>query len=206
MPLTFYIYKGPKHRRIAILTLARRPTDWAELKEHLKVCALKLWNEQKISSALITLELHLSGKFVWKRRRGGYSPRRVRWQRGVEWAGRLRFNSKTEEITVDNCSFGPNLMSLASDYYAERGIKYRTPSVIPKEHQNLHDPRSLLMDPSATRYADYTTPPRSPYDHRQKRGEKKRLQYDPTCVGRSYLPEGLRIREEELKTKVRKRA
>ena len=54
-------------------------------------------------------------------------------------------------------SFAYHLGDLRDDFrYYERGREYELPSLIPKEHQNLNDPKTLLMDPSATRYADYS--------------------------------------------------
>jgi hypothetical protein len=191
--LTFYAYKGAKHNRVAIHQLNHFPTDWQDLKDHLLTCALKLWHEHKIDTEiLLTLEQHLGGKYVEKTRRGGFRPIKVHWQRGLEWTGRLTFNSKTQEITVDNCRFGQNLISLATDYYAERGIKYRAPSVIPKMHQNLTDTKSLLMEPSAARYADYSRRQHSPYDRSSEKEKKKRSVYGSSRVERKYLPKSLR--------------
>lgn len=192
--LTFYAYKGTKHHRIALHTIYDWPSDWAYLKELLTECAMTLWNEHNLATVLMTLELHLPGKFTWKTKPGAYSPMRVRFRREVEWSGRVCFNHKTQETTVDQCVFGPHLMLMSSDYYAERGIRYRVPSLIPKMHQNLGDPKSLLMEPSGVRYADYSRQPRGPYDFSEEQ-QKKRLPYEPLCE-RKYLPEGLKIREE----------
>ena len=179
-------------------SLRHYPSDWQELKILLRECAIKLWNEHHMSRAIMTLELHLPGKFIRKHRKGGYSLRNIHWRRGVEWTGRLAFNNSTQEITVDNCMFGPNLMSLAADYYAERGIKYRLPSIIPKVHQELESTKSLLIDPSGVRYADYSRRERPPYDFRKKGKQGKKRLYTPSCEGRMYLPAGQRAREEEV--------
>ncbi len=201
--MTFYVYRGEKHKRIAILTINRRPTDYEQLKELLKECALKLWHDLHMSEAQLTLELHLPGKFVWKTRRGGYSSHRVRWRRGLEWVGSIRFNNKTEETIVKWCAFGPNLQHLAEDYYAERGIKYRVPKIIPLMHQHLETVKSLLIEPSGTRYADYSRKPHGPYDFREVYGveEKRRRRYAPAHVERMYLPPGLKTREEEVRVR-----
>jgi hypothetical protein len=116
----------------------------------------------------MTLELHLPGKFTKATKPGSYREIRVRYRREVEWFGRLRYNPKTTETTVDQCSFGPHLWPLASDYYEERGIKYRSPSLIPKALPAPGDPKALLMDPSGVRYADYSKQPEGPYDFSEK--------------------------------------
>ena len=55
------------------------------------------------------------------------------------------------------------------------------------------------MDPSASRYADYSRQPRGPYDFREEK-QKRRKQYEP-LYERAYLPEDLRIREQEEQEK-----
>ena len=54
-------------------------------------------------------------------------------------------------------SFNWTLAHVREDFWRmERDIQYRTPPLIPREHRNLTDPRTYLMEPSTTRYADYS--------------------------------------------------
>jgi hypothetical protein len=196
MPImSFYAYRAVKHKRIAILTLTDWPTDWQHLKTLLGECAFKLYMEYHVTDVVMTLELHLPGKFTRKTEPGTYREIRVRYRREVEWTGRLQFNLKTTEVTVDQCSFGPHLWMFASDYYAERGVHYRSPPLIPKTLQKPGDPKALLMDPSGVRYADYSRQPVGGYDFRDK-AQKKHRMYEPPCES-IYLPENFQIREEE---------
>jgi len=196
MPImSFYAYKAVKHRRIALLTINDWPTDWQHLKSLVAECSVKAYQEYKVTAVLMTLELHLPGKFTKATKPGSYREIRVRYRREVEWSGRLRYNPKTTETTVDQCSFGPHLWLLASDYYEERGIKYRSPSLIPKALPAPGDPKALLMDPSGVRYADYSRQPEGPYTFSEKT-PKKRSQYDQISES-IYLPEEFQIREEE---------
>ena len=201
--LTFYIYKGTKHKRIPINTIHDWPTDWLHLKSLANECALSMWQEHSLASALMTLELHLPGHFITKTKPGTYSPVRVRNRREVQWMGRVTFNPKTFESTVEQCVFGPHLMLMSGDYYAiERSIKYRAPSLIPKMHQAIAgDLKSLLMDPSGVRYADYSRKPKDLYGSQDEEAQRRAL-YDPPCVDvREYLPPGLHMREMDLATR-----
>ena len=75
---------------------------------------------------------------------------------------KVTFNPKMNRVEVKEVSFGPALSHLREDYWwMERGVRWRSPSLIPKEEQNiLKDVKSLLRVQLATRYPDY-----SPKDH-----------------------------------------
>ena len=60
----FYAYKAVKHRRIALLTINDWPTDWQHLKSLAAECSVKAYQEYKVTIVLMTLELHLPGKFT----------------------------------------------------------------------------------------------------------------------------------------------
>ena len=65
---------------------------------------------------------------------------------------------------MKEASFGYNLSHLREDFYFyERDRQYRLPPLIPKEHINLNDPRSFLIEPSALRYTDYSRKPNPIY-------------------------------------------
>ena len=198
--LSAYAYIGPKHHRVFLLTITEWPMDWADHKRIMTEAAIILYQERKITNVLATLELHLPGKFVWKHRTGGYSEQRVRYRREVEWSGHMSFHPNmmlgTDQLELKECMFGPHLYKvLASDYYFDRGVKYKVGSLIPRLQQNISgDVKSLLMEPSAVRYADYTVQPKSTYNLQVQQPTRRSL-YEPSCV-RSYLPPGLQIREE----------
>ena len=199
--LTFYAYRVVRHKRIALpSTITDYPTDWQHLKSLLQERAIKLYNEYHAAVAIMTLEQHLKGKYIVKTKQGTYEPTRVRYRRDIIWSGRIRFNPKTKGIIVDQCAFGPAIWLMSADYYEqERGIKYRSPPVIPKTLPKLGDPKGLLMDPSASRYADYSRQPRGPYDFSAEK-QKRRKQYE-SPYEKAYLPQDLRIHEQEEQEK-----
>lgn len=206
LPATFYAY-GAKHRRIALHTIKKAsecPTDWAQLKLLVtNDCVPVLFYEHKLTSAIMTFETHLSGKYTVHTEggvrvaKGGYGDMRLRFQRGVEWTGKVVLNPKNMKVTISNCQFGPNIWLLTADYYEERGVKYRSPNIIPRQLPKPGDPKGLLMDPSASRYADYSRQPKGPYDFEQTKNVD--LSYRMEADVRTYLPEGFYIREEKEK-------
>ena len=188
--LTFYAYIGEKHRRHPIHTIYEYPTDWQHLKDLARECAMILWNEKKCDNCLFTLEHHLGGKYVMRHEKRGYSEKRVRYKRDVEFSSKLTYSSKTGEVTLEQCMFGFHLMSLATDYYRERGIRYKVSSVIPRQYQNMMgDVKSLLVEPSGQRYGDYTQQERTIYG---KRPDRVMAHERDT---RMYLPFGEKIRD-----------
>ena len=120
----------------------------------------------------------------------GYAEKRVRYKRDVEFSSKLTYSSKTGEVTLEQCMFGFHLMSLATDYYRERGIRYKVSSVIPRQYQNMMgDVKSLLVEPSGQRYGDYTQQERTIYG---KRPDRVTAHERDT---RMYLPFGEKIRD-----------
>lgn len=172
MPLlTFYALLGRRGTRVPIASVDRWPTDWLHLKRLLVEVMKRVHTEHKQAEAEIVLEQHLSGKFFVQTSRGRYSQRKVRYKREYEAFVKVRFNPKNDAIHVVHASFGPALMHVASDYWRmERNIRYRSPPLIPREHQSiLENPKLILMEQSAMRYADYSQTPKTCY---QRRDEK----------------------------------
>lgn len=194
--LTFYAYIGEKHRRHPVHTIYEYPTDWKRLKDLSRECAMILWQEKKCDKCLFTLEHHLSGKYKMMHERRGYSEKRVRYKRDVEFSCKFSYSPKTGEVTLEQCMFGFHLMSLATDYYAERGIRYRVATVIPRQYQNLMgDVKSLLVEPSGQRYGDYSRQEKTIYG---KRPDRDKAQERDT---RMYLPFEEKIRDATTEEK-----
>jgi hypothetical protein len=178
MPLlTFYlldIRPGRPWRRIALSSIDHMPTDWIELKTMLEELMLQVYMEHGYrTEALITLERHLRGGITKKWQK--YERTKIAMKREEEALFRLEFDPETHEITVKEAQFGYHLSRLREDFlYYERDRELTLPSLIPRRHMNLNDPRSFLMEPSALRFTDYTRKPNPMYSYEQ---EHHRLSY-----------------------------
>jgi len=192
--LTFYAYIGRRHRREAIKTIRDWPTDWQHLKGLLAEAAEKVHIDHKQRMTIMTLELHLGGKYIM--RSESYTPRKVHVNREPEFRARISWNPKTREALVDQGVFGPFLYFLAPDYYAERGIRWRVPPVVPKQQFAVGDAKALLMEPSGLRYVDYHREPANLYGRGAEK-HVKHLNYLPFDT-REYLPDKFKLREEFL--------
>ena len=129
--------------------------------------------------------------------KGGYGDMRLRFQRGVEWTGKVVLNPKNMKVTISNCQFGPNIWLLTADYYEERGVKYRSPNIIPRQLPKPGDPKACLWIQALP--VTLTTPG-SPKDHTIS--SKQKMWTSVTAWKpdvRTYLPEGFYIREEKEK-------
>jgi len=169
--LTFYAFINAKGTRIPIISIGRQPTDWLELKTLLTEVMKKVYVEHKQAEAEVTLERHLPGKFFVSFAQGRYSQQRIPYKREYEAFFKVRYNMKTDTIEVAQASFNYTLMHLAADFWEmEKGIRYRAPPLIPREHQNiLENPKRILMEPSGTRYADYSKTPKKHYQHEDEK-------------------------------------
>jgi hypothetical protein len=125
----------------------------------------------------------------------GYGAMRVRYGRLPEWRGKVVFNTKTGEAAVSNCTFGPYLWRMRSDYRAEKGRFLEVPPLIPRSQQKLGDAKALLSDPSGAQYADYSRRPQPLYNMEDQQPNRRRIYGNVT--ERSYLPQNLRILEQE---------
>ena len=182
--LSFYLVEikpGEPWRRTWMCSIDHVPTDWIELKMMLEELMWQVHLERGMTEAIITLERHVRGRFTVRRSRR-YGFERIPTKREDMGWFRLEFNPKTREITVKEASFGYNLSHLREDFYFyERDRQYRLPSLIPREHMNLNDPRSFLMEPSALRYTDYSRKPNPIYaqelEHQMGYMRKVKLAY-----------------------------
>ncbi|MEM2922557.1 MAG: hypothetical protein QXF26_09620, partial [Candidatus Bathyarchaeia archaeon] len=120
--------------------------------------------------------------------RGGYRERKVRYEREYEAAFKISYNPRLMSVEVSRASFNYSLLNVAEDYYwMEKGIRWRVPPLIPKEHRDLSDPRTYLMEPSTVRYADYSRQPNPIYTVKEEKFHlcygyepKRRLTYEKT--------------------------
>jgi len=189
--LSFYLVEirpGEPWRRTWLSSIDHVPTDWIELRMMLEELMWQVYVEHgHKTEAIITLERHVRGRFVLARTQK-YGMKRVPTKReDMDWF-RLKFEPKTRKITVKEASFGYHLNHLREDFqFYERGRQYRLPPLIPKEHMNLNDPRSFLMEPSALRYTDYSRQPNPLYAHELE--HHKRMGYMRTAK-LSYDREG----------------
>ena len=140
------------------------PTDWLELKRLLAEVMAKLHRERNLTEGLIVLERHLPGRAVAMFARP-YSPSLIPYKREFEAAFKVRFNPKIVEVEFAEASFNYTFSHVREDFWwMERGIRWRIPSVIPREQLNAFGKsKSLLMDPSCLRYVDYSRTPRGLY-------------------------------------------
>jgi hypothetical protein len=199
---TFYAYLGPKHWRHPVMTLDKIPTDWLHIALLVKECCISLWNEKHEKESIISLEKHLGGgpyKMLW--RKAGYSPRRVYFKRDITFSCKVSFDPHTCKVKISSPSFGPELLfaGCLEDYRRiERGVWRMPSSVIPKADQGICDgdnsTKKLLMQPSASRYGDYSRMPRLIYEEGPALKLKWRS-YDQ-IVKRSYLPKPQQLEEQ----------
>ena len=162
MPLLSF-YMVSERERLWLDSVDHTPTDWLELQRLLAEAMAKLHRERGLTEALVTLERHLPGRAAALFIR--YRPSLIPYKREFEAAFKLRFSPRTGGVEIAQASFNYTFSHVREDFWwMERGIRWKVPPVIPKEHQNvLSNPKYLLMDPSATRYADYSGKPRSIY-------------------------------------------
>jgi hypothetical protein len=184
--LTFYVVLktgvGRRRTRIPLGSLDHYPTDWLELKMMLRDVMERAHIEFKQDEAVVFLERHKPGKFVVATKRGGYTQQKVHFRREYEAVFKARYNVREGSVEVVQTFFTGHLQHLVAEFMdMERGIKYRSPPLIPREHQNiLQNPKTMLMEQSATRYADYSRTPRPIYGRKDE--EEPRLQYRPRAT------------------------
>lgn len=189
MPLlSFYLIDGK--RRFWLDLVSSYPTDWFQLKMILVEVAEKVHLEHKKTHFFVSLERHLPGKsFV--RFSGKYRQKKIPFQRQYEAFLKLVFNPQNKDTTVKQASFNYTLFHVREGFWRmERGIRWRSPPLIPREHRNLSDPKRLLMHPSATRYADYSRKSRERWDEKKPRTSYRRLH-----IG-VYLPRTVQRKEK----------
>jgi len=165
--LSFYLVEikpGEPWRRTWLSSIEHVPTDWIELRLMLEELMWQVYMEHgRKTEAIITVERHMKGRFKVAQTQK-YGMKRVPTKREDEGWFRLEYKPETREITVKEASFGYHLRHLREDYlFYERDRQYKIPPLIPREHMNLNDPQSFLMEPSALRYTDYSRKPNPMY-------------------------------------------
>jgi hypothetical protein len=198
MQFTFYAYIGPNHRRHPITTLSTMPNDWLHIKQLVQEAGFILWNDRHESEAILSLEKHLSGPYTMKWQKAGYARKRLYFKRNIEFSCKFQFNPRSYAVSMSNVQFGPALMfsGCLEDYRRiEKSLWKLPPSPIPKTHENmLGNTKSLLMEPSASRNADYSRVARLIYREGAER-QMKWQSYDKV-VSRRYMPKSLQLLEE----------
>jgi len=190
MPIaTFYAVNGPKRIRMPILGVERIPRDWVELRQLLAEVMERNHVEHQTDECQVTLEKHLPGKFIRKFNRS-YGSRRARYRRDMVGVFKLSYNPTSKRLTIHQAAFGIDLMAVTADFWwMERGTKWKTPRLIPKE---LENPKITMFEPSGARYTDYSRLPRLQYD--LSRREETSPSSQPPHI-RQYLPTSVRLRE-----------
>jgi hypothetical protein len=195
--LSFYYYKGIRHKRVAIQTIHNWPNDWGNLRDLLIEVAIKIWNEHSENQNLIiSLERHLPGKYTVKWKKNGYDTDHIRFRRSCEFTCKITFNPLNRKLKVAGPSFGPHLLnSCLYDYRTlERQHPPRVPLVLPKpSERETGDLRLLLVQPSNGPHANYDRTPTPNYGDSNLQARHHSYQKTGTI---SYLPKDLRIIEE----------
>jgi hypothetical protein len=198
---TIYAYLGIKHRRHPCMTINRQPADWFDVKRLVEEAAFILWNDKKELNAILSIEKHLSGAYIMKWHQAGYSQKRLFFKRNVEFSCKFQFNPRTCDVSMSNVQFGPSLLfnGALEDYRRiERGIWKLPSSVIPKEDQGINQgdssTKKLLMQPSNSRYGDYSRTERLIYAE----GAEKLMKWQSydSVVARRYMPKSQQLEEE----------
>ena len=169
--MTFYWIKieSKSHhfRRIALHTLDEYPTDWVHLKMMLEELMDTLYIEYDFDSnreeALISLEKHLPGR-SFRSTRIPFS--KIPYQREYEAIFKLKYNPRIRQITLEDAQFSHTMFYMREDYWRlERDIQWRSPPLIPREHQNIEaNPKTILMEPTPLRFVSYSRDPKLAYD------------------------------------------
>jgi len=179
MPLlSFYLItvdrKG-RFRRVWLHSVDCYPTDWLEWKMILEEVMAIVYYEHNRSEATVSAEKHLRGKFFLGFREG-YVQSRINVMREYEAIFDLEFNPNRqlfERVTVKKAQFGPHIAHhVREDYWwMERGIRWRIPPLIPQQHKDPLDWKSMMMEPTSERYVQYSITPNPIYDL-EKRDQK----------------------------------
>jgi hypothetical protein len=190
---TFYFFKGKM--RLPVCGWNHWPNDYGELKAKLEEVALQIFEENKMTSAVIVLDRHMPGKFHWGS--AGYKRTHVRHRRSFEAYFKTRYSPTTGKVDVEQASFGLSLSFLTTDFLElEKGKKYKPTPIIPKAHQGLLDQdfRRFQGERSGLQGADYSSSPRLVYGVEEDYLHV--LQHYQLRVPRGYMEGGERISEQ----------
>ncbi len=178
MPLLSFYYLSRKEHPW-LYSIDHFPTDWLELKRFLIDAMIKLNRERSVTSGIIVLYRHLPGRAVPRFNRP-YSDSLVPYKREFEAAFKVAsFNPAMGDIDIAEAEFNYTLFNMREDYWwMERGIRWRIPSVIPREQMvGFGSARSLIMEPSIMRYITYSRTPRLMYSSGNEEGKPRQVGY-----------------------------
>lgn len=173
--LSFYLIsrKRGRFRRFWFRSIDHYPTDWLELKTLVLEVMRKVYVEHHVTSATISLERHLPGRSM--SRFSGYVRKKIPILRQYEAVLRVELEPSLNKLKIKGASFNVSLFHVRGDFWEmERGIKWRSPPLIPREHRNLLAAKSFLSEPSVLRFANYNREPKSSYGM-----NLQRLVWDP---------------------------
>jgi hypothetical protein len=198
---TVYCYIGEKHRRHPVVTISALPSDWGAIKELVKDSAFILFNDRHEIQAILSIEKHLGGAYKMAWQKSAYAQKRLYYKRNCEFSCKFEYNSRTHETKITNTQFGPQLLfsGCLDDYRRlEKNVWRRLPSVIPKSDQGINQgdqsTKKLLMQPSNSRYGDYSRSPRLLYQIGPEE-KMKWLSYDK-LLSRRYMGKSQQLLED----------
>jgi len=167
---TFYAYIGLRKTKIPVLSIDEAPSDWGRMKQLLTEVMTTVHIKHGIIEAQVTMERHKSGKWTVVFSGQGYGTQKLRYKREIEAFFKVRYSPKADAVEVVRAAFSWNLNRIAQDFYQmEKGIQYRTPPLIPRQHMQsiLENPKLLLMGPSGQRGVDYSIKPPQLYNRKE---------------------------------------
>ncbi|MEM2512717.1 MAG: hypothetical protein QXU81_00130 [Candidatus Bathyarchaeia archaeon] len=146
-------------------------TDYLALREILHEIMENVYFKYKETKAIIAVDrlMHREKRMVFKGYRqipSSYIQRHMAFFK-------VEFNPKTRKIAVKQAMLGGDLHKLIDDFYAlEKGIRYRTPPLIPKTHKSiLTNPHLIPLLEGGARYNSYIPALRKNYNVREPKGE-----------------------------------
>lgn len=196
MPLfTFYYFHGTVKTPVPRVTWNHWPSDYGELKDKLEEVALTLYEEHKMTSAIIVLERHKGGKFHWGSK--GYKRTYVRHKRSKEAWFKTSYSPTTGKVTWEQFNPSTSTIFMLQDFLElEKGKKYKATPIIPKMHQGLlgRDFMRFHGEMSGLRLTDYSRTPHLNYAVQEDLLHIR--QHYQARVPRGYLEGGERVSEQ----------
>lgn len=180
MNLSFYLLDVAwgRQKRVWLQSVDHEPTDWFELRRMIEEVMRKVHMERGDKEVtILTLERHLPGR-SFSAVGSHYRQFKVPFRREYEAIFKIEYNEKTGELTLKDSQFGPSLSQLRTDYWRmEKGIQWRSPPAIPRQHRDPLDPKGMVMEVPATRYPDYSRRLRMHYEREEEEKPKPRTFY-----------------------------
>jgi len=160
--LSFYLIEmcRGKQNRIWLRSIHDYPTDWLHFKMLLEEVMEVVHRDQGKVEATISLERHHLAGRSFEGFTSGYAQRNIPFKREYEAVLELEYDPKKsflQRIAVRKAQFNYTLRHVREDYWwMERGIRWKGPPLIPKGRSDPLDPLGMVMEKTATRYADYS--------------------------------------------------